>query len=360
MGSQEWSQSGVDTHGARYKDGSFSPKDGLKMDTLSDLPAQAQGASLKRESHTPLPTVSKRRKVGDKSPRIDVDDGEIQDDETSNLPSAEKKRLACPFFQRKPTRTKPSCVYPGFSSIARLKEHLYRQHMQPPHRCTRCMARFNSDAQLRDHLRAEVPCKVNLDVSPEGITTEQEKALKSKKRSARSATANGDTDKWNEIYGILFPNEKIPSAYCDPITAPSSCEGMLKQELPFCLKETLDPLLSSCEAYNQIPVIEIVAECLDKVLSGWQRGVGDQQCSDELPPTSTEMDSKDHDMGSPPGYDIHMQPTKVPSIELEAPAMKISKQDTRTVGLSTQQHQHQRESDLESRFKPEDNFISLD
>lgn len=68
-----------------------------------------------------------------------------------------------------------------------------------------------------------MPCKVNLDVSPEGITTEQEKALKSKKRSARSATANGDTDKWNEIYGILFPNEKIPSA-CK--TIPLACAAI--------------------------------------------------------------------------------------------------------------------------------------
>lgn len=73
------------------------------------IPLHPKEVSSKRDASSALSSPSKKRKL-DQQPDGDLD--EIQDD---------KKRLACPFFKRKPTKTRLSCVYPGFSSIARLK-----------------------------------------------------------------------------------------------------------------------------------------------------------------------------------------------------------------------------------------------
>lgn len=77
--------------------------------SVADIPLHPKEMSSKRDASSALSSPAKKRKL-DQQPDGDVDD--IQDD---------KKRLACPFFKRKPTKTRLSCVYPGFSSIARLK-----------------------------------------------------------------------------------------------------------------------------------------------------------------------------------------------------------------------------------------------
>jgi hypothetical protein len=43
---------------------------------------------------------------------------------------------------------------------------------------------------------------------PEGITPENEKRLKSKKKSHPNQT---DEDRWRDIYRLLFPSEDVPS-----------------------------------------------------------------------------------------------------------------------------------------------------
>ncbi|KAJ2896487.1 hypothetical protein MKZ38_005475 [Zalerion maritima] len=72
-----------------------------------------------------------------------------------------KKRLACPFFKRSPQR---------------IKEHLYRHHLLPPH-CRRCHTLFPSDDddtpgtdRLHAHQRANTPCELRTASPPEGVT----------------------------------------------------------------------------------------------------------------------------------------------------------------------------------------------
>lgn len=85
------------------------------------------------------------------------------------------------------------------------REHLYWRHMSPPNLCARCMATFDSDQELREHLRASIPCELNPDRHVESITPEKEKAIKSKKRDSKTGTKN-DEQTWNEIYKLLFPS----------------------------------------------------------------------------------------------------------------------------------------------------------
>lgn len=228
-----------------------------------------------RENPPPHKKPSKRRK-GEDQERDDEDDGDNQDDRNSTGSSTGKRRLACPFFKRKPTNTRPSCVYPGFSSIARLKEHLYRQHMLPPYKCPRCSTYFMTDLELYDHSRAPDPCQINGANTLEGITPDQEKALKSKKRTNKSGTLNNEEEKWRDIYTILFPLENIPSPYCDTISAPPQYEDFLRREVPSLLRQRLrtTPVqsLRILDEETQMHIVDLVRDCQELLFSRWHPG----------------------------------------------------------------------------------------
>ncbi|EKG16760.1 Zinc finger C2H2-type protein [Macrophomina phaseolina MS6] len=280
-----------------------------------DYPAaaadHAELAPLKRKASSLSPVPTKKRKAEDTGQTEATKEAEKQIKKPSSSSSTTARRFACPFFQRRPTRTKSSCVYPGFSSIARLKEHLYRQHMQPAYQCTRCMACFDSDGELRDHSRAEVPCEIKPNNIPDGITAEQEKALKSKKRTNKPGKVSSDVEKWREIYGLLFPCENIPSPYCNPVSASSEYEVILRREFPECLKVSLDVLLGSCEEYQKISLLDIATDCLDRVLSGWQRdSVSESTAEDGLSP-NTDTEARHGDSGSPSCCDAQTPSTEI-------------------------------------------------
>lgn len=105
----------------------------------------------------------------------------------------------------KGTHTTSFCARPLMCS----REHLYRNHLLDPHLCLRCQVTFGSDQELREHSRALQPCQVSRETDIEGITPEQAKALKSKKRHTKDASS--ELEKWKHIYEILFPGEKPPS-----------------------------------------------------------------------------------------------------------------------------------------------------
>ncbi|KAF2495305.1 hypothetical protein BU16DRAFT_386157 [Lophium mytilinum] len=134
--------------------------------------------------------------------------------------SGSVKRLACPYFKHNPRRYQDitSCPGPGWSSVPRLKEHLYRRHASPIH-CPRCYQHFEHTMELKDHQRASEGCDVRTKTAIEGFDKEQETRLRSKKRSAVSRS---EEDKWREVYIILFPDEdesNIPT----PCKHPQSC-----------------------------------------------------------------------------------------------------------------------------------------
>ncbi|KAI2464601.1 hypothetical protein F4781DRAFT_66662 [Annulohypoxylon bovei var. microspora] len=141
------------------------------------------------------------------------------DAECANL----QKRLACPYFKHNPKEFRQSrpCYGPGFGGIYRLKEHLYRKHGCPRHPCHRCHRDFKTEAGLSEHVRSQ-PCVVKPERKFDGqMTAVQEEVLRSKKRRLKNAT---DDDKWNDIYGILFPDTcpaNTPSPYFEDEVEPS-------------------------------------------------------------------------------------------------------------------------------------------
>jgi hypothetical protein len=65
---------------------------------------------------------------------------------------------------------------------------------------------------LTDHQRQVGFCELNQSEPAEGLDKEQEKKLKSKKKSSLS-----EEERWREVYKVLFPND-------DEETIPSPCE----------------------------------------------------------------------------------------------------------------------------------------
>ncbi|KAH7635958.1 hypothetical protein B0T09DRAFT_252886 [Sordaria sp. MPI-SDFR-AT-0083] len=125
-------------------------------------------------------------------------------------PGGEGRKFACPFCQHNPAkyRTVKTCCGPGWDSVHRVKEHIYRRHSLK-NTCPRCYEQFKTDDDLKSHQRAETPCRLRKDNVPEVITDEQDKKL-----HARAKPGLSEEDKWNDMYRIIFPGpvgSKIPS-----------------------------------------------------------------------------------------------------------------------------------------------------
>ncbi|KAK3344921.1 hypothetical protein B0H65DRAFT_573451, partial [Neurospora tetraspora] len=137
-------------------------------------------------------------------------------------PGGEGRKFACPFCQHNPARyrTVKTCCGPGWDSVHRVKEHIYRRHSLK-NTCPRCYEQFKTDDDLKSHQRAETPCRLRKDNVPEVITDDQDKKL-----HARAKAGLSEEDKWNDMYRIIFPGpagSKIPCPYYDiSTTTPSS------------------------------------------------------------------------------------------------------------------------------------------
>ena len=79
---------------------------------------------------------------------------------------------------------------------------------------------FKDNGALESHVSVarEDICEARPGPPPEGMTPEQEKQLRSRKRPAR---IQSEEDKWCNIYSLLFPNETIPSSPCESILTPT-------------------------------------------------------------------------------------------------------------------------------------------
>ena len=79
-----------------------------------------------------------------------------------------------------------------------------------------CGEIFDSDANLVDHRRASLGCTRKTVSSRDGVTFEQEKELKSRKRVKQDET---EEEKWIRAFLVLFPND-------EPQACPSPCESV--------------------------------------------------------------------------------------------------------------------------------------
>lgn len=114
------------------------------------------------------------------------------------------------------------------------REHLYRRH-RVPIQCKRCWQTFKTDAALDAHLTVVNICPLQIGQAAEGLTSDQEKRLKSRKKSSPDQSEEA---RWREIYGILFPNKVVPNP-CESNT--SCCRCRLRCGIQL-LKEVADKL----------------------------------------------------------------------------------------------------------------------
>lgn len=68
--------------------------------------------------------------------------------------------------------------------------------------CTRCGMTFTRDSGLLAHSRMAQACEVQAFPVPDGLTKDQERLLKKKRKQAGS-----QVDRWKEMYKILFPDD---------------------------------------------------------------------------------------------------------------------------------------------------------
>lgn len=157
-----------------------APQDGLSKKGKRPANDEERGGSDNEENEAPRPKKAKS------------DEFEV-------------KRLACPFFKKNPHRYKDQskCVGPGWLTVHRLKEHLYRRHMLPIH-CYRCREILPNDRLLQLHSRSKTQYAVRDDASGEqelqGIDAHQERLLRSRKRTDKT-----EADKWRDVFRICFP-----------------------------------------------------------------------------------------------------------------------------------------------------------
>lgn len=151
---------------------------------------------------------------------------------TTNSDSEHGPKFACPFYKHDPGRyrTHRTCPGPGWRTVHRMKEHLYRAHGQSIH-CPRCYTTFNSDVELSTHLRAS-SCPTLEALPVEGI--DRETLDKLRKRTPANRL---EEDKWRDAYLLLFPD-------VDPADCPSPCESHLLPFIGFNLKSLT---YSSCK-----------------------------------------------------------------------------------------------------------------
>ncbi|KAI3397829.1 hypothetical protein diail_10362 [Diaporthe ilicicola] len=212
---------------------------------------------------------------------------------------AEVRRLACPFFKRNPHRYKDQgkCVGPGWMTVHRLKEHLYRRHMLPIH-CYRCHEVFPSDRLLQLHMRAESQCALR-DEGPrgqlEGIDASQERLLRSRKRTDRT-----EGDKWRDVFRICFPADMpdcMPSPWFElpvwgegassvaaaaaagPASDIAQYEDFLRRELPRRVRGELEVRieqeLSPVEESLKRQLVDIVRDMQQRLFADFRRLQGE-------------------------------------------------------------------------------------
>lgn len=187
-----------------------------------DQESTSSGANSRpNSSESTARAVNKRRRNNSNAEQSDDEEGGKRDKRPRRHSTKHPDllnallRFACPFLKRFPDRPPKcaSCVYPGFVTVHRLKEHLYRKHIRPlVIRCPRCYGSFDTEALLRSHARAAERCPEREEpAGDDGIDQEQERMLRSKKRLGRETSEEA---RWRQVFRICFPDvadEDIPS-----------------------------------------------------------------------------------------------------------------------------------------------------
>lgn len=270
--------------------------------------ARGGGSSSKGASPKNGPSrKGKRPANSDEHEGSDNEDNEAPKPKKAKSEETEVKRLACPFFKRNPHRYKDQskCVGPGWTTVHRLKEHLYRRHMLPIH-CYRCHEVFPSDRLLQLHSRSEAQCALRDDSAHglEGIDAAQERLLRSRRRTDRS-----EEDKWRDVFRICFPADmpdamptpwfelpawcESPSAGGGPASDIAQYEEFLRRELPRRVRGELEVRieqeLSPVEESLKRQLVDIVRDMQQRLFADFRRLQGEGASQRDEPKGDEEV-----------------------------------------------------------------------
>ncbi|KAG8167489.1 hypothetical protein KVR01_003178 [Diaporthe batatas] len=263
------------------------PQDGLSRKNKRPANSDERGGDDNEEHEAPKPKKAKSDEV-------------------------EVRRLACPFFKRNPRRYKDQskCVGPGWLTVHRLKEHLYRRHMLPIH-CYRCRETFPNDRLLQLHSRSKSQCAVRDDAPGEqelqGIDAHQERLLRSRKRTDKS-----EADKWRDVFRICFPADapdiiptpwfELPPAWgveaagqmpSSPASDITRYEEFLRRELPRRVRSELEVRieheLSPVEESLKHQLVDIVRDMQQRLFADFRKLQGDGTTQTE---TTVELETE--------------------------------------------------------------------
>ncbi|EHK98534.1 hypothetical protein M7I_5618 [Glarea lozoyensis 74030] len=188
--------------------------------------------------------------------------------------------FACPYRKHNPqtyhTRNRAwrTCALNSFENIARLKGHLYRHHRI--FQCPRCKGLFPNKVELDAHFISIEGCELNTRELQEGINDDTEKRLRSRKKAHRDQT---EAERWVEIYGVLFPNETVPTPYfeeieTEPTNSPhshdlSNYEEYSRTELPRIFRSALEESIAReaqpIEERLRSQLVGLIRECQDRL-----------------------------------------------------------------------------------------------
>lgn len=243
------------------------------------------------------PSTRKRGLDGSNRPPGDGndDDGEpskrrkVKDPSDHSL--GKNHKFACPFFKRNPEKYKRyrSCPGPGWDTVHRLKQHIYSRHMQPI-QCVRCWDSFKTTEEHEEHQRATQACQIKSKAIADGCDRDQEKRLRSKKRSA---AVKSESDKWKQVWKILFPrdaDDQIPTPFYntpsrdDQPTAKSpgsddfaGFEEYRRRELPRIIRQRVEEAVQRehepLEERVKNEMMQMIRDCTTELLREYRKSV---------------------------------------------------------------------------------------
>ncbi|KAG5749575.1 hypothetical protein H9Q70_007781 [Fusarium xylarioides] len=252
-----------------------------------------------------------------KRQRSGSDDGFGEDGKTSDRTQKKRgkpsdsteTRYVCPFFKHNREKYKTSqwksCCWPGWTSVYRVKEHLYRRHMLPKFRCNRCRQDLKSAFNLNEHQRADTVCqRQSEEPEEEGIDEEQERLLRVRKRKNGKAPQVAEEEKWVEMYKILFPHDDpIPSPY--PELCPlqpeqgvehpganvlDSFEDYARREFSRRMRPRIESLVDGI--FEQTLTSQTITDVANNVLSGIMESFRESQSQETCQPESQNLPSR--------------------------------------------------------------------
>ncbi|KAF4444460.1 hypothetical protein FACUT_671 [Fusarium acutatum] len=312
---QEWLEMMLRRHGAH---------NGQAVSSSGSTPVV--GAASRAGESPNSQTRRKRQRSGS-------DDGFGEDDKAPDRTQKKRgktsdsaeARYVCPFFKHNREKYKTSqwksCCWPGWTSVHRVKEHLYRRHMLPKFRCNRCRQDLKSAFSLNEHQRADTICqRQSEEPEEEGIDEEQERLLRVRKRKNGKAPQVAEEEKWVEMYKILFPHDDpIPSPY--PELCPlqpeqdvehpganvlDSFEDYARREFSRRMRPRIESLVDGI--LEQTLTSQTITDVANNVLSGIMESFRESQSEETCQPESQNLPSRSP---SPHGLPVE-NPNRVP------------------------------------------------